>query len=166
MQLRRELAETRNAQASLQKATNALEQQIATLTQQLQDITGRQKIQPPQGPNEVAVLTLSPGLARSGENENRIIISPLVTGVRLQLKLDQRHYLKYGVSLETPEGVPLWQKNRLRSKTTRQHGRVVVMDVPAPLLKPGDYILTLSGITADGSEETVDAYSFRADTRH
>jgi anti-sigma factor RsiW len=162
-QLGHELAKMQAEQARLLNDANLLHGEIAALTRQLHEVTANSNPHTgvPQDLTEVALLTLSP-VARSGEEENKLVISPGITRARLQLKLDQRRYMKYGVSLETPEGVPIWQNKALKSIATREHGRVVAVELPAGMLKSGDYILKLSGATASGREDNVDAYAFRA----
>lgn len=163
--LRHELAKVQAENADLRRDENALRQDVARLTRQVQETAAgdtQGAAIPRASAAEVALLALSSGLVRSGDRENRLVILPGTTLVRLQLELGQRPYETYAASLETAEGVRIWQKKSLRSERTPEHGRVVLVELPASTLPNGDYILKLGGIMANGQEAVVDAYAFRA----
>jgi len=163
--LRHELAKVQAEHVNLRRDETALRQEVARLTRQAQETAAgdtQGAAIPRASAAEVALLTLSSGLVRSGDREDKLMILRGMTRVRLQLKLGQRPYETYDASLETAEGIRIWQKRSLRSERTPEHGRVVLVELPASTLHNGDYILKLGGITATGQEAAVDAYAFRA----
>jgi hypothetical protein len=167
LRLHHELADMQAARNNLQTEKGALLFQIAALRQQLQEVPN---IAPDtvdlHPPTEIAVLTLAAGQARNGEEENRLVIFRGWTrSVRLQLKLDQRQYTSYAVSLEAADRGIVWRRTGLKRKMTRRQGAIVTAELPANDLKSGDYVVNLSGTAASGIDENVDAYLFRAITR-
>jgi hypothetical protein len=119
---------------------------------------------PKQPSIAVLALALVP-MQRSGETGNDLEIPPGVFQIRLQLALQNDDYPSYRVILQTPGGKDLYQGDGLKAVTSAAAGKQVVLDLPARVPGPGDYILRLSGIRTDGAAEEVDAYAFRITTR-
>jgi hypothetical protein len=112
----------------------------------------------PREPGKVLAVTLTPGLTR-GENSIKTISIPNEIGtLRLQLALTKNEYPKYRAILLSDEGSKLWIGEALRPELD---GRLINVDVPAKLLKPGEYQLKLSGQIAANTFEDLDRYSFR-----
>jgi len=107
----------------------------------------------------IATFTLLPGLVRGGRGAGPLVLPAGATEVRLRLTLEGEAYEKYRATLSTPEGRGVWTQdvtNRPSLKSTH-----VSLGLPADLLKDGDYVLDLSGVTAAGKWESVADYSFR-----
>ena len=81
--------------------------------------------------------------------------------VRLHLLLETDDHQQYQVSVETPEGRAVFSRAELRAVSLKER-RVVSFALPASALKPGDYILRLSGGDQGATGESVAEYPFRA----
>jgi hypothetical protein len=71
--------------------------------------------------------------------------------VRLQLALEGDNYQSYRAVLRSVEGKEIFRRGGLKGPVTR--GRNVTLELPAGTFPEGDFILTLSGATAQGEEE-------------
>jgi len=109
-------------------------------------------------PGKVLAITLTPGLTRSDGLIKKISIPGEIGTVRLQLALTKNEYPKYKAILLTDEGAKIWTGETLYPELD---GRFINVDVPAELLKPGEYQLRLSGQLAANTFEDLDRYSFR-----
>ncbi len=104
-------------------------------------------------------FVLEPGIAR-GESAQRVIRYPLV---QLHLKIPElSNYSGFEAGLETPSGKLILKQNRLSSQSA---GGVhfVPIEIPASVLSPGDYVLTLSGRTPGNKWERLRSYIFRVE---
>ena len=81
--------------------------------------------------------------------------------VRLHLLLETDDHQEYEVAVETPEGRSVFSRAELRAVSLKER-RVVSFSLPAAALKPGDYILRLSGVDPGAMGESVAEYPFRA----
>ena len=118
-------------------------------------------VEPTQAPL-IASAVLMPGALRDGGNMARITLPKGVRDlVRLQLTLETNEAGTYRAELLTAEGQPISIAGKLKASNTNGAARVV-FDVPARLLKVGDYQVKLSRHTASGSIEGVGRYYFRA----
>jgi hypothetical protein len=109
-------------------------------------------------------LVLTPGLSRDpeepGGGPKRVRIPPGAAWLRLQLEIRRAgNYPSYRAALQTAEGDEIWSQSLLRAKTTGS-GRTVALNLPAGLFTRGDYLLTLTGVTADQASEEVGDYYF------
>jgi hypothetical protein len=112
----------------------------------------------PEG-RTIAVL-LSPGLVRGGEQKSRpVVILPDVRRVRLEARFEG-DYPSYEAVLQTAENKRIWSKGNLKDRPF-PGGKRILFELSSSLLPTGDYILTLRGIPAAGSPETVAEYTFR-----
>jgi hypothetical protein len=113
-------------------------------------------------PHSVFIATLSSGLTRDGGETTRISIPPDKDMVRLQLPLElpSSGYQSYTAELKTTENITLLSRDKLQSEVKDAH-KVVSFDVPAQVLKGGDYQVRLSGVGDSGAAEPVGRYPFR-----
>ena len=106
-----------------------------------------------------ATFILTPGLSRDAGSARNLIIPPGTTQIQLRLPLEQgmsTDFKNYRVLLSLAEGARVW------SGAVKPAGdRTLVMNLPARLLRRGDYVLELKGVTAGGNTEPVAEYSFR-----
>lgn len=107
-------------------------------------------------------FTLSSGVTRDGGEMKRVEIPRGASRVQLRLELDAtaEDYQSYEAVLQTGGGQEILTTSRLRASPTAK-GKVVVLEIPARLLKREDYYLKLSGRNASGQVESVGAYAFR-----
>jgi hypothetical protein len=115
---------------------------------------------PAEPPVTIASFVLLPGAARSGGELARVAVP---TGkrdvVRLSLTIEEATAAgDYQSELATAEGRTVFGPNKLRIEP----GNRVVADIPARLLRSGDYQIKLTQRNADGQNETVARYYFRA----
>jgi cell division protein FtsL len=148
-----------------QREEQQLRQEIAHLNTQLQEsvATGSQKQElaqlDPPGAARLS-LVLAP-VARGHGGQNTVFISPGISSVAFRLNREREEYSTYGVSLETVEGSQILQKKGLKSQPAAGGGKVITAEFLSKSLNPGDYVLKLTGTTAGGKMEDLDAYSFR-----
>jgi anti-sigma factor RsiW len=109
---------------------------------------------------------LTPGLIRGGVEESRPLVIPAGVGrVRLEARVDvDGDYSNYEAVLQTAENKRIWSEGNLNAQTFPAGKRVFIV-LSGSLLPPGDYILTLSGLTAAGRPESVAEYAFRVAKR-
>jgi hypothetical protein len=100
-------------------------------------------------------LSLIAGATRGVGGGNELGIGPQVRQVRVSLRLDQVDYESYKVTVKTPEGNVVQQKNALKPRRN-----TLTLQVPTARLSRGDYIVNVEGITSSQSVEPVAAYSF------
>ncbi len=100
----------------------------------------------------VLALTLTSGLVRESGETNVLRPSPSTATVRLRLDVGADDYRNYRATLENADGLALLSRPALRPQAARG-GRVVVFDVPANLLKGGDFQVKLGGATRSGAVE-------------
>jgi hypothetical protein len=97
---------------------------------------------------------------RGGEQKSRpVVILPDVRRVRLEARFEG-DYPSYEAVLQTAENKRIWSKGNLKDRPF-PGGKRILFELSSSLLPTGDYILTLRGIPAAGSPETVAEYTFR-----
>ncbi|MGH9199449.1 MAG: hypothetical protein ACRD1T_27425, partial [Acidimicrobiia bacterium] len=163
-QLRAERAELRRREGSLQAQIDQQRQLSDQYRNELQRHVNREDRpgaeRPKRQPIALATFMLSPGLLRDVGESNTIAVPPGTETVQLRMSVGRDEYLFYRAVLSKPEGHELWRDDRLKAGATPT-GQMVTLAVPAGLLTPGDYILTLSGVDAEERLENIDDYSFR-----
>lgn len=97
-----------------------------------------------------AELALRSGLRRDASALPRLTLSSDVGIVRLQLQLEGAPRAAYRASLQTPEGRELWARAGL-TPAAASGQPVVPFTVPAAVLAPGHYVVTL-GPSRDESD--------------
>jgi hypothetical protein len=92
----------------------------------------------------------------------RVKVPADTTAVRLQLALpsDSNDYQSYRAVLQDGSGQEVSSKSGLRARAAAQ-GKIIILDIPAKLIKRDDYYLRLSGQTSGGAFEPAGAYTFR-----
>lgn len=113
-------------------------------------------------PQSLFIATLSPGLTRDVGETTKISIPPDkdMVRLRLQLELSSNGYQSYSAELKTSENSTLLSRDKLQPEVKDAH-RVVNLDVPAQILKGGDYQVRLGGVGESGATEPVGRYPFR-----
>jgi hypothetical protein len=183
--LRRELAETQAARADEERRARELEEQrSANERKQAEELTAelnrRQQpqeslAQPSPTPMPRAAdapaptfvtLHLSIGITRSADTSpaQTLVIPPGTKEVRLRLDLKENDYASYGVSLRAVGGREIFGRRSLKPVPAKPGARLF-LTLPADGLITGDYMLTLSGISQDGSAEDLSKSIFRIEKR-
>lgn len=116
----------------------------------------QQPVPPPAAPaREVPLVTLllTPGSTREDATQPlELRQAPQV--VRLELVVENDRFDSYRAELQDVEGRRLWEQNDLHAQK-----KTAVMNVPAKLLPPGDYIVLLHGVR-NGSDQEIGNYAF------
>jgi hypothetical protein len=112
--------------------------------------------------SSVMIVALASGLTRGDGNLRRVKVPPATSVVRLRLELDPRSddYESYRAVLQSASGQELLNRDGLRAGVSARI-KMVVLDVPARLLKRDDYYLRLSGQNSEKEFESAGSYSFR-----
>src|SRR4029453_6301932 len=152
-QLRRELDERRWADAETTKELTRVRESLAKLEARIaaKPLTGRQVL---------ATFLLVP--SRRGAGDLSTIAIPRGTdAVTLRLELEADDFTRYRVTLKDPANDrSLWRSAEIKS-TTAGGIRTVNVTVTAALLKPDNYILELTGLTATGAARFAGRSAFR-----
>lgn len=126
--------------AEAQSRIEALEGVVAAQLQQLQAVpVPRAEPAPRAAP--LRVIELRGGTSRGDGPAANEIEEPGAGSLQLRLKVDEHLYPSYKATLETPEGRVLAQLPVVRSEAPLAADVVV----PGALLKPGAYVVVLSG---------------------
>jgi hypothetical protein len=105
---------------------------------------------------------LTPGLVRGGEDAERLVVPRGADLVLLRFGFEGDVSKGYRATLRTPEGHEVFSTGRVSVRETRT-GRTATLRVPAALLKDEDYVLRLSGTTAEGDAVDVARLYFRVE---
>ena len=110
-------------------------------------------------PGKVFVATLTPGLIRDSQTDNKITIPSDAHTVRLQLLLTQDAYRAFEAVVQDSTGQTITTKQNLPIQSA--NGQLVVfVDIPSNVLRPGDYRVKLTGLTTDNVKISLESYSF------
>ena len=176
MRMRAELQELRAERArlteqskELQRIADAERARSAELAAQIQQhapepVTTEQgaSLPPSRPPDGILAFIISPGSVR-GSGGTNLAVPRTAKSIQLTLSFERpSSHQEYRAAIETPEGKTVWSKDSFgfRPNVTSLN-RVSLQAIPASTLRPGDYVLLLSGKQADGNFETVANYSFR-----
>lgn len=131
------------------------------LPEQVRDVPPRVETPAPPGGASalVLVVALTPGLERSSAAAKRITVEPGVETVQLRLELTADEYRRYGAALRDDKQEIL-ANTELKAESAGVE-KFVALNVPARLLAPGDYRVSLSGEAPDGRTESVNSYVFK-----
>ena len=159
--VRQETVPTPTPQISPQSATTPTPDPEITTSPTPKPKATPSPVEPSQTPL-IATVVLMPGALRDGGNMARVTLPRGARDlVRLQLTLESNEAGTYRAELLTAEGQPVSIAGKLKASNTNGAAKVV-FDVPARLLKVGDYQVKLSRHAAGGSVEGVARYYFRA----
>lgn len=113
-------------------------------------------------PRSTFIATLSSSRTRDSGETTRLSIPSDIEMVRLQLPLElsSNGYESYSAELKTFENTTHFSRDNLQPQVEGTH-RVVTLDVPAQILKAGDFQILLSGVGKTGTTEPVGRYPFR-----
>lgn len=158
--------------------------------QQIKQAQDQQQIKPelPLKPKEraqplfasVASLVLTPGSLRSGGGDHVVKIGPNTSVAELKLQLEENDYRRYRVIVENVDNGKIVIDRSLSAQKTSPggqqssgqqqpssdqqrtgSGRQLILQIPAPRLSGGDYIIKVRGRSTSGVFEPVSDYKFR-----
>ena len=110
--------------------------------------------------NDIARFQLDSASLRGDGSLPRINLGPDINTVELELELESGGYPTYTASLADADGRTLFTRDGLVAGP--RGGRFFVrLRVARDQLPAGDYVLSLSGVTADGQREPLATYVFR-----
>ena len=159
--VRQETAPTPSPQISPQSATTPTPDPDSTTSPTPTPKATPSPVEPTQTPL-IATAVLMPGALRDGGNMPRLTLPKGGRDiVRLQLTLESNEVGTYRAELLTAEGQPVSIAGKLKVSNTNEAAKVI-FDVPARLLKVGDYQVKLSRRAASRAIEGVGLYYFRA----
>jgi hypothetical protein len=142
--------------------TSQTEQEMArerSERERLEQELKQRKPQLPAGGTVVSLILTSP--LRGASQVSTISIRPGTDQVAAQLQLDAADYSAYRVALIDPaSNQTLWRSGTLKARTNGAR-KAIVVDFPAQLLKPQNYILQVSGIASNGKSEVMSDYPFK-----
>jgi hypothetical protein len=114
----------------------------------------------PHQPQTVWAIELTPGLVRDDGVIKSFAVPANTDAVRLQLDLAEDQHKSYEAVILDIDGRIVTSGNNIKAESIS--GRhMVLVDVPAALLTPGDYRVRLSGLSANGSVENLGSYPFK-----
>ena len=107
---------------------------------------------------QTVVLTLTPGLLRSGGQEAVLRTRPAADAVEVHLQLPQEAsgFATYSAKLATVEGNEVWSQAGLKGE-----GNNVNLTIPTSHLTRGDWRVVLFGVSSTGKSSDVASYYFR-----
>ena len=151
-------ARARDLQAQLDMKKQADARILATELDRLRAAPDPQPVEPRQAPSRPTVVTLllTIGGVRGLDSDavRPLRIPPGASQVRFQLDLDNHDHQRYQVVLQAVGGNTVLERQDLRPDQTRSGWRLVVT-VPSARVPPGDYVLTLGGVTRIGDVDVV-----------
>jgi len=172
---RRKYEESERAARDLAKEMQTRERESSLRLERLTAQFGRLRNSPDSAPppsnkaaerqSETQVFALS--VVRGGAPDpsqpvNRITLPPQSKPIILRLELEPDPDLhSYRVAISTTDGRSIWTKDGLKPNSKN----ALALSFNSSLFKPGDYLLTLEGITAQKRHLPVATYTFRAQTR-
>jgi anti-sigma factor RsiW len=165
-------AESQSRQNALQQQVESerrrSEELVARLNQEKQqreqtDESLRQLSETPETPAPkpvIVALTLLPGLARGAGDKPRLALPENARLVRLNIGVEpEEPYKTYSVELRTVSGRSVWNGENLTARD-RRGARAIGLTLPATVVKPGEYELTLKGVAEGGRTEDVGFFYF------
>jgi hypothetical protein len=159
--LRKELEALRNQQSNAQKTEQALQQQIDTLTRQLEqrDKNAKGSEQDQLLAQNTVSFSLSSDVVRGNGRAPTLTIPPPATFVVLNVTVPGHVPSTYDLFLETADGNSVWHQKHVRARSADGPNTQLTIKVPSRSLKAGDYVLRVT-TTVDQKSEDVAGYSF------
>lgn len=174
-ELQNEIANQRSTASEKEEELSSVREELArlekeqdenkkTINEQEQQRLAGQRADTPKKPSiakqiSVASVVLAPQL-RAGKQIQTISLPERTDAVAMQLELEADDYPAYRVALQNQENKAVWQSGKLKTKT-RGGNKTLSVSFPAALLKSQVYSLEVSGISPNGTAETVTNYTFK-----
>lgn len=153
-QLEAQLEQEEHRKAELQAELTGVKRTLAQVEEELT----RQQTTPPRPLTLSFVLSMAVRGAGAGQV---LTVPSQAEAVEFQLDLEGAlNYPHFRAVLRTARGDQIWSRTGLVPQTT-EWGRLMTLTLPASLLPPGRYQLTLEGLTSEGQPELVGFYEFQ-----
>ena len=155
-----QLEAARATQADSQRQAQELRQKVADLQRQAgqnQEIAGL----PAPGSAILSVMLESNLVRGPHQQKSTLHLSSDISEVRFALQAGQVNFSAYTAVVETVEGSQVWRGSGLASRPAGSGAKVVIVKLPAGVLKRDDYVLRLFGSTSAGRVDEIGTYSFR-----
>jgi len=110
-------------------------------------------------PGRILAVALVPGMSRESGEITRISILPQIDTVQLRLEIPKNEYVNYRTMLIGDDRTPIVTSDPVNS--TEAGKNLLITNVPATALNPGDYRMTVSARSASGAFEDIATYRFR-----
>ena len=175
IRLQESLNRVQQADATREQRERELVQQLATERRNAEAATAeRDRLRAQQSnpsdaaapsrstPAVVSLVFAIRGLRESDDLLRTLKLPPGTEQVRFQLNLKENSYARYGIVLQTVGGREILSRQGLQAEKA-DPGWTVVLTAPARRLAPGDYMLTLSGVTRGGDRDEVSTSIFRVE---
>ena len=179
---RAQLARLQSEEQLRQSERRTLEEQVDNERKRNQDLTAqlenekqqrrqsdelinrleREAENPAQSPQRSTILSLAllPAISRSGGVRPKLVLNETVRVVRLRIAVEpEEPYKTFQVELRNQDGRQVWTRDILTARHTRS-GKTISLTVPATVLSPGQYELTLKGAINGKTTEEVGYYYF------
>jgi hypothetical protein len=128
---------------------------LAEASRQL-ELAQQQPTPTPKSGVGVLAVTLTPGFVRESSDWKKISLTPDKKTVSFRLDLPEDKYVSYQAALQTLE-----EQNKLTRSGLKARANLVLFDVLANILTPGDYRIVLSGKNSSGTSNEIGSYYFR-----
>lgn len=164
---RRKCEEKEQAAHTLAKETQTPDQLAARPESERGDRprlpNGAKNVTPPQVVVPVFALSVSRGNAPDlNQAFNQIKLSPISRLIILLLELEPDPDLRsYRVAISTVDGRNIWRRSNLRATSND----ALALSFNSSLFKPGNYILTIEGLTAQNRYVLIGQYTFGVHTQ-
>lgn len=153
-ELQKEIESQRSANSKTEEELARVRHERERLEQELKQAGARPAVE-----GSIVSLILAPPL-RGASPVPTISIKPEINRVAAQLQLEAADYSAYRVALIDPaSNQTLWRSSGLKPPGKGER-KSLAISFRADLLKPQNYILTVTG-TSGGRSETVGDYPFR-----
>lgn len=147
-------AHSRNEQLSADLLRN--QELLAEATRKLELAQQQQSTPTPKSGGGVLAVALTPGVVRESNEWTKFSLTADQKTVSFRLDLAANDYATYEAALQTVEG-----QQKLTKKGLKAKGNLVLFDVPASILRAGDYRIVLSGANSTGPANEISSYYFR-----
>lgn len=120
---------------------------------------------PSESPGSIVAVTLTPGVLRDLDSRSVVLsLNQRTAGFRIQIPMTgEPEFEAYKVEIRTPEGKLIRTFDNM-NPAGHPKNRIISFVLLSQAIRPGDYLLTLSG-KASGNYETVDDFQFRVVSR-
>lgn len=147
-------AENNKRALDTQRLTEALRQQQAEnakLNNEIERISNKPSQPPPLIPILLSVIG-----SRSGGADQRVRLPKEPAILELRIPLQEAKYDRYSVTITEPDGRVVSGPHELNARV-----KTLSLRLASTRFSPGDYIVTVSGVTSSGQAEEIEDYSFR-----
>jgi hypothetical protein len=158
-ELQAELGNQKSADAELEQELERVRESLARLEEALERAR-KGEWTPTDSVARIVALTLMPPTRGAGQIPTATL-QPQTEYLLLTLRLEAEDFPEYRASLKDPQtNAALWHGGRLRARP-RGPARAITVSLQARLLKAQTYIIEVSGVRADGSNELIGGYPLR-----